>query len=94
MFSWNENNTSSFEESAQRPLMDIPVVFTLADKRYSLAATILFAPPVNETGLGHYSAAVRFDNKFEVFDDLKAKTYKLNSTTPVCVHSLLYVSSK
>lgn len=52
----------------------------------------LLVPPENERGLGHYSTAVRINNVFEVFDDLKPKTYQIDKKEQVCVHSLLYVS--
>lgn len=74
--------------------MDVPVSISLDNKAYSLATAIIFTPPGNEKGIGHYTAAVRFNNNFEVFDDLKPKTYKLNDTTPVCMQSLLYVLPK
>lgn len=106
MFSWDKNKTSSneeseqgpllnvpsnYEESEQMPLKDIPLVISLGDNTYLLAAAILFAPPSSVAGLGHYSAAVRINKNFEVYDDLRPRPFEIDNTTPVCIHSILYV---
>lgn len=88
----NEINSSDYEETQLWALEDIPIVFLLQNKSYVLAAIIMFAPPANERGLGHYSAAVRINNVFEVYDDLRPKTYQINKKVKVCVHTLIYVS--
>lgn len=86
------NDPQSYEKSEQKPLKDIPVIITLDGRSYLLAAAILFAPPSNATGLGHYIAAVRINDKFEVYDDLRPNTFTIGNDLPVCIHCLLYVS--
>lgn len=86
------NNPKSYEKSVQKPLKDIPLIITLDGRSYLLAAAILFAPPSNATGLGHYTTAVRINDKFEVYDDLRPNTFTVDNDLPVCIHCLLYVS--
>lgn len=86
------DKAQSYEKSDQKPLKDIPLIITLDGTSYLLAAAILFAPPSNVTGLGHYTAAVRINDKYEVFDDLRPNTFTIPNNVPVCIHSLLYVS--
>lgn len=83
----------NYEETTQWPLKEIPLMISLDDKVYTLASVILFEPPRNANGIGHYTAAVRQNNKFEVFDDLRTSTYTIDNKTEACIHSLLYVSS-
>lgn len=80
-----------FEKCEQRRLADIPVVISIGNQTYALAAVVLFSPLGNVAGLGHFTAAVRINNQFEVYDDLREKPYGISKTTEVCVHSLLYV---
>lgn len=106
MFSYVESQTSSiqqaslmnvpqsYEKSDQKPLKDIPLTITLNGASYLLAALILFAPPSTVTGLGHYTAAVRVNDRFEIFDDLRTNTYTIDNNLSVCIHSLLYVERK
>lgn len=83
---------ANYERSVNKPLADIPVVLSLENHRYTLAAVIIFSPPGNHAGIGHYTSAVRINNKFEVYDDLRPRTYEIDNTMEVCVHSLLYVA--
>lgn len=88
------NVARSYEKSDLKPLKDIPLTITLNGRLYLLAAVIIFTPPLNVTGLGHYTTAVRFNDQFEIFDDLRANTHKIDNSTTVCIHSLLYVERK
>lgn len=88
------NIPQSYEKSDQKPLKDIPLIITLDGRSYLLAAVILFAPPSNVTGLGHFTTAVRINDKFEIFDDLRTNTYTVDNKLIVCIHSMLYVSAE
>lgn len=88
------NIPQGYENSDQKPLKNIPLIIELDGSSYLLAAAILFAPPRNVTALGHYNAAVRVNETFEIFDDLRPTTYTIDSKTEVCIHSLIYVRVK
>lgn len=85
------SNAANYESIASSSLCDIPVVISLDDNSFTLAAVILFSPP--SAGLGHFTAAIRINDKFEVFDDLRQSTYTIDNKLTVCVHSLLYTMS-
>lgn len=88
------NMPQSYENSDHQPLKNIPLIIALDDSSYLLAAVILFAPPRNVTALGHYNVAVRVNETFEIFDDLRPTTYTIDSCVEVCIHSLIYVRAK
>lgn len=84
---------SDFERVVDRTLDQLPICISLNDTNYQLAAAILFEPP-ETVGIGHYTAAVKFNNSWEVFDDLRPTTFSLPSSTLVNVHSILYIITK
>lgn len=71
-------------------LKQIPTSIQLGGN-YALAASILFTPPVIPNDIGHYTAAIRFNSNWEVFDDLRNSTYTISDSTDICVHCLVYI---
>lgn len=51
---------------------------------------IIFQPPTVGK-IGHYIAAIKVNNLFIVYDDLRSKTYNLSANESVAIHVLFYV---
>lgn len=67
----------------------MPLSITLESKSYQLSAAMLFKPP-EVAGIGHYTAAIRFNKTWEIFDDLRENIYSISADIPVTIHSVLY----
>ncbi|XP_031621910.1 uncharacterized protein LOC116339960 [Contarinia nasturtii] len=80
----------------QHNLDKIPLSITLGGKLYQLSAAILFDPPsvLEKDIIGHYSAAIRFNKTWELFDDLRENTFSMSGDTEVTIHSALYTILK
>lgn len=81
---------SYVENQVQRKLNEIPLTLNMGNRAYQLSAVILFEPPRNNVGIGHYTTAVRFNNQWELFDDLRPSTYFIHGDTDVTLHCVLY----
>lgn len=72
-------------------LSQLKLHLTLEEKRYSLIGSILFEPLRTEAILGHYVAAVKCDECFMVFDDLRKTCYRMDEEIDVVIHCLFYI---
>lgn len=80
---------TDFELIQDHKLKDVPT--TLLEKSYVIASVILFAPSLADGGMGHYAAAVRLNDKWEVYDDYKNEPYIMSDKDSVVIHSLFYI---
>lgn len=80
-----------YQTSKLYRLKDLPLVLTLEKNNYALIAVIMFSPAECVGGMGHFVAAIRLNEKFEVFDDLRDKPYEISNNVDVYIHALLYL---
>lgn len=73
---------------------DLPIKLEFGTKVYALFGVILFHSPLIQGDSGHYVAAVKLNKTWQVFDDLKSKTYNIKKTEKVVVHFLFYILKK
>lgn len=83
----------NYELTPQHSLNEIPPTITLNNKQYLISSVILFEPPYSHLGVGHFSTAIRLNERWEVFDDLRSNTYFVSSTQKLVVHSIMYLCS-
>lgn len=82
-----------FEETAVFKIKDVPLVINVSKNKYVLFGLIMFKPPFLECDIGHYTAAIRINNKWEVFDDMRSQSYCISSNTSAVIHCILYIKS-
>lgn len=80
-------------EPIMHQLKEVPLSISLKGKIYQAAAAILFQPP-EEAGACHYTAAVRFNKSWKVYDDLRPVEYGVRDDIQVIIHTILYVISE
>lgn len=80
---------TDFETIVQHKLSQLPLTIAINSKNYQLSAAILFQPPTTP-GIGHYTAVVKFNKKWTVYDDLRGTVIDIPSELPVVLHSILY----
>lgn len=59
--------------------------------RYILLAAFLYSPGVSGADIGHYTAAIKVNDKWEIFDDLKQKSEEVSPNKAVMIHALFYL---
>lgn len=84
---------ANYEPTPQHSLNEIPPAITLNNKQYLLSSVIIFEPPHSHLGVGHFSTAIRLNERWEVFDDLRSNPYFVSSTQKLVVHSIMYLCS-
>lgn len=85
---------TDYETINETKLEDLPIKLEFGIKVYALFGVILFHPPLIQDDSGHYVAAVKLNNTWQIFDDLKSKTYNIKKTEKVVVHFLFYILKK
>lgn len=82
-----------FEESAVFKIKDVPVVIQVFSAWYFLVGLVLFNPPIFETDIGHYTAAIRLNNKWEIYDDMRSKPHPISANENAVIHCLFYIKA-
>lgn len=85
---------SDYEHSITHRFSELPLSIDIANKKFILLGAILFSPPVIPSELGHYVTAIKLNDIWEVYDDLRKKTYELNKESHVCFNILLYIEEE
>lgn len=85
----DDPNPTMYEPRVQYELADIPV--SLFENRYILVAAFLYHHGAYDDDIGHYTVAVKFNEKWEQYDDYKSKTSFIKSHQPMIIHALFYV---
>lgn len=75
------------DDLIQHNLEQVPLSVTLYGKVYQLSGAILFEPT---DGNGKYTAVVRFNRTWELYDDHRKTTYGIAGNIPVTLHTILY----
>ncbi|KAJ6639209.1 hypothetical protein Bhyg_11951 [Pseudolycoriella hygida] len=86
-----QTHASLFEESAVFKICDVPLVLNVQNKNYVLFGIVIFNPPLLEEDIGHYIAAIRLNNRWECYDDLRTKPYPISGYTRAVIHCIFYV---
>lgn len=78
-------NTTDYEPRFKHKFADIPV--TLFDNKYVLHAAFLYKYGVNDDDIGHYTVAIKLNDKWEIYDDYVSKTKEVStySNSPCAV---------
>lgn len=79
-----------YEKIIKYRIDQLKLMLHLDEKFYSLFALVIYRPPLLQGSIGHYIAAIKFDDEFVVFDDTSQKTYFLNKTDDFVIHCLFY----
>lgn len=58
-----------------------------------LFGLIMFKPPFLQRDIGHYTAAIRINNKWEVFDDMRSQSYSTSPNQSAVIHCIFYIKS-
>lgn len=81
-----------FETEKRYKLEDIPETINISNNSFVIVGAIVFIPPIMETDIGHYIAAVKFNNQWQIYDDYDPKSPKIKSAkSNVLIHALVYV---
>ncbi|KAJ6648081.1 Cationic amino acid transporter 2, partial [Pseudolycoriella hygida] len=89
--SCRSSKSSMFEQSAVFKMNDVPMVLDISNIEYVLFGIIIFNQPFLESNTGHYSAAIRLNNRWEVYDDLRPKPYELPGNNRAVIHCVFYL---
>ena len=84
-------NNDNYDEIVTYTLDQLKVTITLNDKRYFLFGLVLFQPPQLKESIGHYVAAVKYNNEYFIFDDLRKSSYRLEEGSELVINCLFYV---
>lgn len=89
------DGNSYYETITFTALRRVPLDVIINGTQYLLVGAVLFQPPHDTTvdSIGHYTAAIKVNQGFMVYDDMRTKTYHLKSTEEVVIHALLYVQT-
>lgn len=82
-----------FEKTAVFRIEEVPLVINIMKRKYVLFGLILFRPPFMETDIGHYTSAIRLNNKWEMFDDSRPKSYTVPNNAKAVIHAIFYIKS-
>lgn len=76
-------------------LGDIPPRLAILKKTYALLGIIIFQPPATASvdSYGHYVSAIKINNDFVIYDDLRNDMYNISANKVVGVDALFYVKS-
>lgn len=91
--SCGNKQASMFEESAVFKIKDVPLVLSIFDQKYVLFGLVLFKPPIFDSDIGHYTCAIRLNNKFEMYDDMRAKPFSVSANENAVIHCLFYIKT-
>lgn len=61
---------------------------------YVLSAAFLYSFGVSEKDIGHYTAAIKVNNKWEIYDDLKSKAMEVTNQKCYIIHALLFLKDE
>lgn len=86
---YTTENRSDFEHQVLYKLGDIPV--SILDHRFTLVAAFLYSHGSFDSDIGHYTAAIKLNEKWEIFDDCASKTKEVSNNHKAVVHALMYV---
>lgn len=68
---------------------EIPI--TIMNDSYVLFAAFLYSYGVSDSDIGHYTTAIKINDKWEIYDDLKQKSEEISPNKAVFIHALLYL---
>lgn len=80
-----------FEESSVFKIKDVPLVINISSRKYVLFGLIVFHSPLSENDIGHYSAAIRLNNRWEMYDGLRSKPFSVSAGQEAVIHCIFYV---
>ena len=66
----------------------------IAGKKFVLFGAILFTPPLIPEDLGHYTAAIKLNQRWEVYDDIRNGTYEISNEETVYFSVLFYLEEE
>lgn len=62
------------------------------NERYILLAVFVHSPGVAMNDIGRYTTAIKLNDTFEIFDDLKPKSYVVSKNKKsMLIHALQYI---
>lgn len=82
-------NTTDFEPRMKHKFADFPV--TLFDNQYVLHAAFLYKYGVHDSDIGHYTVAIKLNEKWEIYDDYATKPKEVSNQHESIIHALFYV---
>lgn len=80
-----------YEESAVFKIKDVPLVLNIFNQKYVLFGLAVFKPPLLQGDVGHYTSAIRINNKWEMYDDLRSRPFTVSSKEKVVIHVMFYI---
>lgn len=83
-----KTSTTDYEPAIKHKLSEIPIA--IMNDSYVLSAAVLFSYGVSDSDIRHYTAAIKINDKWEIYDDMKQKTEEV-SNKEVIVHAILYL---
>lgn len=72
-------------------IKDVPLVLNLFTLKYVLFGLVIFKPPLLECDTGHYTSAIRINNKWEMYDDLRSKPFTVPANENAVIHCIFYI---
>lgn len=82
-------NTTDYEPRLNHKFADIPI--SIFNNQYVLLAAFLYRYGVYDNDIGHYTVAIKLNERWELFDDHESKTKELSNQHSAIIHALLYV---
>lgn len=82
-------NATDFEPKFKHKFGDIPLV--LFNNQYVLHAAFLYQYGAHDDDIGHYTVAIKLNEKWEIYDDYKKKAIEVSNQHSAIIHALFYV---
>lgn len=80
---------SDYEDSVIHKLSEIPIA--LMNDSYVLSAAFLYSLGVTSADIGHYKTAIKINDKWEIYDDMKTKFEEVSPNKEAIIHALFYL---
>lgn len=90
--SCGNKQASMFEESAVFKIKDVPLVLSIFDQKTFYSGWFVQASYF-DSDIGHYTCAIRLNNKFEMYDDMRAKPFSVSANENAVIHCLFYIKT-
>lgn len=83
--------TTNYEPNIQYKFSEIPVSIAVSNKKFVLFGAFLFTPSPVPGDIGHYTAAIKINDQWEIYDDMSTKAAHWNKDKHVIIHTIFYI---